>query len=117
VSRTVSITWEVMVVALTVGYTAGRKEGHPMSPPASVSTAHPFGALLRQWRTARKMSQFALALEADISARHLSFLETGRTQPSRDMVLLLATSLDVPALLRCRCIDFSIPEKFGGRDM
>ena len=65
-----------------------------MSPPASVSTAHPFGALLRQLRTARTMSQLALALEADISARHLSFLETGRAQPSRDMVLLLATSLD-----------------------
>ena len=43
---------------------------------------------------ARKMSQFALALEADISARYLSFLETGRAQWSRDRVLLLATSLD-----------------------
>ena len=73
-----------------------------MSPPASVSTAQPFGALLRQWRTARKMSQFALALEAAISARHLSFLETGRAQPSRDMVLLLATSLDVPLRERNR---------------
>jgi len=73
-----------------------------MSPQASVSTAHPFGVLLRQWRTARKMSQFALALEADISARHLSFLETGRAQPSRDMVLLLTTSLDVPLRERNR---------------
>ena len=89
-------------MALTVGYTAGQKEENLMSPQASVSTAHPFGALLRQWRTARKMSQFALALEADISARHLSFLETGRAQPSRDMVLLLATSLDVPLRERNR---------------
>jgi transcriptional regulator with XRE-family HTH domain len=91
-----------MVMALTMEYTAGHKEGDPMSPPASVSTAHPFGVLLRQWRTARKMSQLALALEADISARHLSFLETGRAQPSRDMVLLLATSLDVPLRERNR---------------
>jgi transcriptional regulator with XRE-family HTH domain len=89
-------------MTLTVGYTAGRKEGNPMSPQASVSTAQPFGALLRQWRTAHKMSQLALALEADISARHLSFLETGRAQPSRDMVLLLATSLDVPLRERNR---------------
>ena len=73
-----------------------------MSPQASVSTTHPFGTLLRQWRTARKMSQLALALEANISARHLSFLETGRAQPSRDMVLLLATSLDVPLRERNR---------------
>jgi transcriptional regulator with XRE-family HTH domain len=73
-----------------------------MSPQASVSTAHPFGALLRQWRIARRMSQLALALEANISARHLSFLETGRAQPSRDMVLLLATSLDVPLRERNR---------------
>src|SRR5215510_7049500 len=91
-----------MVVPLTVGYTAGRKEGEPMSPQASVSPTHPFGALLRQWRIAHKMSQLALALEADISARHLSFLETGRAQPSRDMVLLLATSLDVPLRERNR---------------
>ena len=61
-SRIVSITWEVMVVALTVGYTTGRREGNPMSPHTSVSTAQPFGALLGQWRMARKMSQFALAL-------------------------------------------------------
>src|SRR5688572_19735101 len=73
-----------------------------MSPQASVPTTQPFGALLRQWRMARKMSQLALALEADISARHLSFLETGRAQPSRDMLLLLATALDVPLRERNR---------------
>ena len=73
-----------------------------MSQQASISTTQPFGALLRQWRIARKMSQLALALEADISARHLSFLETGRAQPSRDMVLLLVTTLDVPLRERNR---------------
>src|SRR5437667_11176028 len=55
-----------------------------------------FGRLLRRWRTARRMSQLALATEAGISTRHLSFLETGRAQPSREMVQLLAGRLDVP---------------------
>jgi transcriptional regulator with XRE-family HTH domain len=56
-----------------------------------------FGRLLRHWRTSRRMSQLALATEAGISTRHLSFLETGRAQPSREMVQLLAGMLDVPA--------------------
>jgi transcriptional regulator with XRE-family HTH domain len=55
-----------------------------------------FGGLLRHWRTARHMSQLALATEAGISTRHLSFLETGRAQPSREMVQLLTGMLDVP---------------------
>ena len=52
-----------------------------------------FGAALRAWRLARRMSQLALATEAAISSRHLCFLETGRAQPSRDMVALLANVL------------------------
>jgi transcriptional regulator with XRE-family HTH domain len=56
-----------------------------------------FGTLLRQWRSARGLSQLALATEAGISTRHLSFLETGRAHPSRDMVQLLSDMLDVPA--------------------
>lgn len=55
-----------------------------------------FGSMLRQWRTTRRMSQLALATESGISARHLSFLETGRAQPSREMVQLLAGMLDLP---------------------
>jgi len=55
-----------------------------------------FGDVLRHWRLARRMSQLTLATEAEISTRHLSFLETGRAQPSREMVLLLAGVLDVP---------------------
>jgi len=55
-----------------------------------------FGRLLRQWRTTRHKSQLALATDAGISTRHLSFLETGRAQPSREMVQLLAGMLDVP---------------------
>jgi len=62
-----------------------------------VATAtHPVGDLLREWRQRRRMSQLDLSLEADISTKHLSFLETGRSQPSRDMVLLLAEQLEIP---------------------
>jgi len=63
---------------------------------AEVGSTPPFGRILRQWRGARHMSQLALATEAGISTRHLSFLETGRAQPSREMVQLLAGMLDVP---------------------
>lgn len=58
--------------------------------------ARPVGGLLREWRQRRRLSQLDLASEARISTRHLSFLETGRAQPSRDMVLHLAEQLDVP---------------------
>src|SRR5258705_11872769 len=61
-----------------------------------VTTEPGFGRLLRQWRSQRGMSQLQLAVEADVSARHLSFVETGRAQASREMVLLLARVLDVP---------------------
>jgi transcriptional regulator with XRE-family HTH domain len=54
------------------------------------------GHLLREWRTRRRMSQLDFATEANISTRHLSFLETGRAQPSRDMLLHLAEQLQVP---------------------
>lgn len=56
----------------------------------------PVGNLLRDWRRRRRLSQLDLACEADISARHLSFLETGRSLPSREMVLHLAEQLDIP---------------------
>jgi transcriptional regulator with XRE-family HTH domain len=54
------------------------------------------GERLRHWRRLRRLSQLDLACEAEISARHLSFIETGRATPSREMVLHLAESLDVP---------------------
>jgi transcriptional regulator with XRE-family HTH domain len=56
----------------------------------------PVGHLLREWRQRRRMTQLDFACEADISTRHLSFLETGRSQPSRHMLLHLAELLDVP---------------------
>ncbi|MEM7409135.1 MAG: helix-turn-helix transcriptional regulator [Myxococcota bacterium] len=60
------------------------------------TTESGFGALLRDARKARGVSQLTLALDADVSARHLSFLETGRAEPSREMVLRLAEALDLP---------------------
>jgi transcriptional regulator with XRE-family HTH domain len=56
----------------------------------------PFGEHLRQWRQHRRLSQLDLAHQAEISTRHLSFVETGRSLPSREMVLRLAERLDVP---------------------
>src|SRR5204863_1129747 len=55
-----------------------------------------FGRLLRHWRAQRRVSQLDLAVEAGVSSRHVSFIETGRAQPSREMVLMLARVLDVP---------------------
>lgn len=55
-----------------------------------------FGDQLRLWRRQRHMSQLDLALEAEVSARHLSFVETGRSHPSRDMVMRLAECLSLP---------------------
>jgi transcriptional regulator with XRE-family HTH domain len=61
-----------------------------------MSTLNPIGEQLRMWRQRRRLSQLELACEADISARHVSFLETGRSQPSREMLLRLAERLEIP---------------------
>ncbi|CAB3972473.1 XRE family transcriptional regulator [Burkholderia cenocepacia] len=66
------------------------------SPSPSAGRAPGIGSLLRTWRQRRRLSQMALALDAEVSARHLSFVESGRAQPSREMVLHLAERLDVP---------------------
>ena len=60
------------------------------------SSAFGVGRLLRDWRHRRRLSQLGLALEAEVSARHLSFVETGRSRPCREFVLHLAEHLDVP---------------------
>src|SRR5215212_11192431 len=72
--------------------------GPPMKSASTqpVNTDRHVGDFLREWRQRRRLSQMDLALEAEISTRHLSFLETGRSQPSREMVLLLAEKLDMP---------------------
>ncbi|MGF0169062.1 helix-turn-helix domain-containing protein [Streptomyces sp. Marseille-Q5077] len=64
--------------------------------PASTPSGPGVGPLLRAWREQRRVSQLELALRADSSARHISFIETGRSRPSEEMVLRLAEHLDVP---------------------
>jgi transcriptional regulator with XRE-family HTH domain len=61
-----------------------------------IASVPAFGERLRHWRQHRRLSQLELACNAQISTRHLSFMETGRAAPSRDMVLTLAEELDVP---------------------
>jgi transcriptional regulator with XRE-family HTH domain len=66
----------------------------PRTPPPAPSARA--GELLRAWRSARRLSQLDLSLEANVSARHLSYVETGRSQPSREMVARLADALGMP---------------------
>jgi transcriptional regulator with XRE-family HTH domain len=61
-----------------------------------MQTAQPVGTLLREWRQRRRLTQLDLALDADISPRHLSFMETGRSLPSREMLLHLSEELEIP---------------------
>jgi transcriptional regulator with XRE-family HTH domain len=61
-----------------------------------VTADRPVGELLREWRQRRRLSQLDFATDAEVSSRHLSFIETGRSIPSREMVLHLAEHLDVP---------------------
>src|SRR6476469_6087039 len=69
-----------------------------------VATAPRVGPLLRDWRRRRRLSQLDLALEAGVSARHVSFVETGRARPSAEMVLHLAQELEVPLRERTRLL-------------
>jgi transcriptional regulator with XRE-family HTH domain len=86
------MTSEVMPKPRGVAY------GGPMT------TAAPVGLLLRDWRQRRRLSQLDLALEAGVSTRHLSFVETGRAKPSPEMVLHLAEELEVPLRERNRLL-------------
>jgi transcriptional regulator with XRE-family HTH domain len=92
------------------------------------SSPAPIGRLLRDWRLRRRLSQLELASEAGISTRHLSFVETGRSRPSREMLLHLAENLDVPLRERnplllaagyaptYQATDFDAPEMQSVRD-
>jgi len=62
----------------------------------TLQVLRPIGDQLRNWREQRRLSQMELALQADISTRHLSFVETGRSKPSRDMIKRLCEQLDLP---------------------
>ncbi|MGI8689428.1 MAG: helix-turn-helix domain-containing protein [Thermomicrobiales bacterium] len=85
-------------VASSLGHTAGNAEGRRGEPHTAIARhpQRPVGELLRQWRERRRLSQMELALDAEISTRHLSFVETGRSTPSREMVLHLTEQLDLP---------------------
>lgn len=88
------MTRKVIVSGGRVAYTIrmARIEPRPLPP---VPATH-MGPLLREWRAARRLSQLALALEAGVSPRHLSYVETGKAQPSRDLVMRLADALEMP---------------------
>jgi transcriptional regulator with XRE-family HTH domain len=75
-----------------------------IAPTTHRQQANQVGHMLRDWRNARGMSQLDLAMHAGFSARHVSFIETGRTQPSRQALLTLAESLDVPLRDRNRLL-------------
>ena len=86
------MTSEVMVLRRAV------EQSGPMATLSQTATASttPVGTLLRDWRRRRRISQLDLSNEADVSSRHLSYVETGRSKPSRAMVLRLAEALEVP---------------------
>jgi len=63
---------------------------------STATQSAPVGSLLREWRTRRRVSQLELSSETGVSTRHLSFIETGRARPSRDMVMRLAEFLELP---------------------
>ena len=69
---------------------------HHVMNAQTTDISRPVGDLLREWRRHRRLSQLDLATGAEISTRHLSFVESGRSQPSRDMILHLAEYLDLP---------------------
>ncbi len=70
------------------------RSASPLTPPFGSNPS--FGELLRYWRTLRSFSQLSLGLAADVSSRHVSFLETGRARPSAEMVSRLAETLELP---------------------
>jgi transcriptional regulator with XRE-family HTH domain len=75
------------------------------SSTGAAGRSTPLGHLLREWRAARGLSQLDLAMRAGFSARHVSFIETGRTQPSRQALLILAETLDVPLRERNKLLE------------
>src|SRR5690349_24546917 len=77
-------------------YLPGKDRAAAARYRGAMTTAEAIGPQLRSWRMSRRVSQEQLAARAGVSARHLSFVENGRSQPSREVVLALAGALDVP---------------------
>jgi len=86
-----TITFEVIAISSTVN-----DNGIMNTMTQTQTHENGFGSLLRTWRERRKCSQLDLSLDADVSQRHLSFLESGRAKPSREMILQLSAVLDIP---------------------
>ena len=76
----------------------------PLPTRAAPPEPETIGALLKAWRSRRRLSQFDLALDVGVSARHLSFVETGRSRPSPELLTSLATRLEVPLRERNRLL-------------
>ena len=95
-ARRRTITSEVIECCPGTAHNAAMISSSPASSARADLSQNGFGTLLRQWRLLRSLSQLELALRTDISQRHLSFLESGRSRPSRDMVLALGNVLDIP---------------------
>jgi transcriptional regulator with XRE-family HTH domain len=87
------MTSQVMAARRSVRY---RRPPEGAMTTTAAGPRRPVGELLRQWRERRRLSQLDLANLAEVSTRHLSFVETGRSAPSRDMILHLAEQLEVP---------------------
>lgn len=88
------MTWQVMGNPVLLRYRFRTMSPH--AHPAPAPSSRPVGELIREWRQHRRLSQLDLAMQADISTRHLSYVETGRAAPSRAMVMHLAERLSVP---------------------
>ena len=84
------------VLTMTSGVMVGGSVVGDASPPAMTTPHARFGPLLREHRVTRRLSQETMARHAEVSTRHLSCLETGRASPSREMVLVLGSALDLP---------------------
>lgn len=83
---------------------------------ATLEPSTPVGDLLRRWRERRRLSQLELSSRAEVSTRHLSFVENGRSRPTADMVLRLAEHLDVPLAERDRLLlAAGFAPRYGGR--
>jgi transcriptional regulator with XRE-family HTH domain len=84
----------------------------------SVTAENHVGTLLRDWRRRRRLSQLDLALDAGVSTRHLSFVETGRSRPSPDMLVHLADQLEVPLRERNQLLlAAGYAPRYGARDL
>lgn len=86
------------------GPSSRRHHPHPGRPPSQTGQTTTVGALLRSWRMHRRLSQLALSGLSEVSTRHLSCVETGKSRPSADLLLTLAHHLDVPLPERDRLL-------------